>query len=148
MENGKDSFGRFLAGANSVRHRIGAAFILLFLVVALSSLFSAENLLPRSNFSPILQTMDADFKTFAVVIPFQGRKVKHLAGVFYDFTMSPETLCGQPTKAMGREPEETLFDRQADCQQCAGATPAQPPRSEVRGLGWDPEPSEPRSTNP
>jgi hypothetical protein len=39
MENQKDSFGRFLAGANSVRHRIGAAFILLFLVLALSSLF-------------------------------------------------------------------------------------------------------------
>jgi hypothetical protein len=64
-------------------------------------------------------TNHADFKTFTVVIPFEGRKVRHLAGVFYDFTVATETICGQPTKAMGRESQEILFDQQRDCQQCA-----------------------------
>jgi len=64
--------------------------------------------------------VDSEFQSTVVVIPFEGRRVRHLAGVFYDSTRAETTFCGQPTKAMSREPAKTVFDHQRDCQNCAG----------------------------
>ena len=85
------------------------------------------------------EAADADLKSTVVVIPFQGRKVRHLAGVFYDSTRAETTFCGQPTKAMSREPAETVFDQQRDCQNCArefsGATVSTVTTERSEGFG-------------
>lgn len=64
--------------------------------------------------------MEPVFSSTVVMIPFDGRKVKHLAGIFHDFSLAGKTFCSMPTNAMSREKTETPFDPERDCQDCAG----------------------------